>query len=581
MAATDYFTRKTSTGRIRPAATAQAAPSDSPTTPQTPILSRSYSSALNSPSASFRASDDEPLLVEIGSRHLRAGLAGERAPRCILNFGPEEQRRAGDYRRWRSDTRHSGAAQLPREHWGEDHELWQMDLSKVDLGLVEDKLERVVRKASTTYLMDTAQKPRRIFLALPPTLPHALLTASLTTLFTKTHAPTITLLPTPVLSAVAAGLRSALVVDVGWSETIVTAVYEYREVQQRRSDRAAKALCQEFGSLLQSEASHGVSDHAADAITFEQAEEVMTRLGWCRSGRGGQDDDAGHDLQPSSATDQTLHIPLQPGNTTQKPLTIPFSRLAEPVEVAWFARDAARQDLDDNEQPLHELAFNTLLALPVDIRGICMSRVLVTGGGAQLPGIKRRLLGELNSLLRARGWDPVRDYGSTTTTTTTTNPPRNGSEHAARASWRSQTTPSAAREYDIGAPSGPSQLSSSDPPNEAASTAANQTNQEHDPIADKLARERWKAIKPSLRGVVRGVETAGAFAGLSILAITAFRVKGVVEIDKDTFLMHGGLASASRGRDVVVSSSQSAQRQSLGPGVASGTRSNWTLAGWG
>ena len=575
MAATDYFTRKTSAGPIRTPAAAPAPAGSSPATPITPLLGRSYSSALNSPSASFRSTDDEPLILEIGSRYFRAGLAGERAPRCVFDFSPNEQRRVGDYRQWLPGASRTNSSRRSKNSWGRDHELWRMDLSQVDVSLIEDKIERAFRIASSKYLMETAQKSRRIFLALPPTLPHALLSAALTTLFNKAQAPTITIFPTPVLNTVAAGLRSALVIDIGWAETIVTGVYEYREVHQKRSDRAGKILCHEYGKLLDGEIEHQfaaadeghVSDDAADGTKFEMAEEVMTRIGWCRS--AGKTREKHVDSRASDTANSTVHIPI-PASHPLKTLEVLFDHLAEPVEFAWFGRDTTRKDLDDNEQPLHELAFQALLALPVDVRSLCMSRIVVTGGGSKLPGIKRRLIDELKILVETRGWEPVRDFGSAADK-------HNRARQMARPSQQDDVVAPVAEDggedTDID-----NENSSSDRPR-ATTVAAGHTDQEHDPIASTLARERAKTIRTGAQGFVRGVDTLGAFSGLSILASTPLRVRGTVECERDTFLLHGGLASATKSKDVAVS--QPFQRQSLGPGISGGSRSSWTLGGWG
>ncbi|KAI9690205.1 MAG: hypothetical protein M1822_009166 [Bathelium mastoideum] len=584
MAAHDYFTRKISTGRIRTPIAPSAPAGSSPTTPQSPFLGRSFSSALNSPSATFRSTDDEPLLIEIGSRYLRAGLAGERAPRCVFDFSPNEQRRVGDYRQWLPRRQQTGKFDVDRSKhfWGHDHELWRMDLGQVDLALVEDKIERAVRVASTKYLMETAQKPRRIFLALPPMLPHPLLSAVLATLFSKALAPTITIFPTPVLNTVAAGLRSALVIDIGWAETIITGVYEYREVHQKRSDRAGKVLCQEFGALLDAEIErrHGVADedkashHPVHRITFEQAEEVMTRIGWCQSADQTHAQRVGlktHASGGGAARSSTVHIPLRASHPDET-LEMPFHRLAEPVEVAWFGQNTKPKELDDNEQPLPELAFQVLCALALDIRGTCMSRVIVTGGGSRLPGIKRRLVKEIEALLHRRGWDPVRDFGSAAEKS-------NRVQRVARANLQSHpdTGPMPKINEKIGEGAGVSTIPSGDPQTTAVVEEAH-TDQVHDLIAGKLARERAKAMKPSVQGVIRGVETLGAFSGLSLLASTSLHVRGAVECDRDTFLLHGGLTSASKAKDVVAS--QASQRQSLGPSAGGGNRSSWTLGGW-
>ena len=86
--------------------------------------------------------------------------------------------------------------------------------------------------------------------------------------------------------------------------------------------------------------------------------------------------------------------------------------------------------------------------------------------------------------------------------------------------------------------------------------------------------------------MVRGVETLGAWAGGSLLA--ALKVKGTVEIDKDSFLQYG-LACAKRDIEQQQQPAASAglsqqQRQSHHgppiPRVGVGEKPVWTLGGW-
>jgi len=113
-----------------------------PASPHTPL--RNISSAFGSPS-SLRAEEDT-IILELGSRYLRAGFSGDAVPKAVVDFSPEEQRRAGDYSRWEV-----GYTRGRREEksWGETHELWRPDLRGLDLGLVGDKIDRAVRDAFT------------------------------------------------------------------------------------------------------------------------------------------------------------------------------------------------------------------------------------------------------------------------------------------------------------------------------------------------------------------------------------------------------------------------------------------------
>jgi hypothetical protein len=91
--------------------------------------------------------EEECVVLEIGARYLRIGFAGDAVPKTVVEFGPEEQRRAGDYRQWEI-----GYEDVRREHgvdrsWGESYELWRPDLRGLELGLIGDKIERAIREA--------------------------------------------------------------------------------------------------------------------------------------------------------------------------------------------------------------------------------------------------------------------------------------------------------------------------------------------------------------------------------------------------------------------------------------------------
>ena len=115
----------------------------SPASPQTP--SRAISSIYGSPSG-LRA-DEDCVVIELGSRYLRAGFAGDAMPKAVIGFGPEERNRAGDFRKWDVGYDKKWRSRICGKSWGDGHELWKPDLRTVDLGVVGDKIERSVRTA--------------------------------------------------------------------------------------------------------------------------------------------------------------------------------------------------------------------------------------------------------------------------------------------------------------------------------------------------------------------------------------------------------------------------------------------------
>lgn len=74
---------------------------------------------------------------------MRVGFAGDSLPKATLSCGPKDQRRVGDFRAWQQPVT------VGADAWTMDHEIWSYDLRDVDLGLVHDKLDRLLRDAFT------------------------------------------------------------------------------------------------------------------------------------------------------------------------------------------------------------------------------------------------------------------------------------------------------------------------------------------------------------------------------------------------------------------------------------------------
>lgn len=552
-----YFDRK-SPSSTRPGLSHLQPDPSSPHTPR----HRTFSSTFSSPSVSYRTEEDA-LVFEFGARHFSAGFTGESYPRCRLGFGPEESRRAGDYKRWIPgyEEGQRKRRRLDEERWGEDHELWRMDLRGFDLGIVEDKVERAVRDAYTKYLL-LDPKSRRLVVVVPSVMPHPLLNILLGTLFGNFSMSSITLLSPPILSTVAAGCRSGLVVDIGWRETTVTGIYEYREVSHSRTTRAMRTVTLAMAKLLERHckphelaASHegpvGTEEKSTVTVNLEQAEEITTRIAWCQPILAGNDAASDHNSLPDQPSEVVIDedkpsdpsISLPSPFSPQENIQVPFSQLAQPIESALLSTS---QHPDDHEQSLHLLIYKSLLSLPPDVRAVCMSRIMFTGGGANIPGLKPRLLDEIAKLVNQRGWDPVNGKAADVRR-----------EKLKEINGNRQTLAS----------NTPKPAPTDDP----TPIPASQASQDPDEIGDKLRRDQQKGSKPEISGIIRGVETLGAWAGASLLA--NLRIRSVVDIDRDTFLQHG-LAGARREADVSMGPQKNMPRAGMGD------NRGWTLGGW-
>ena len=482
----------------------------------------------------------------------------------------------GDYRKFIPGFAERRRKRQRIDLWGEDHELWRMDVRGLDMGLVGDKIERAVREAITKHLL-VDMKGKRLAVVMPSLMPHSLLNKILGTLFTTFQTPNITLLSPPILATAVAGLRSGLVVDIGWRETVVTGIYEYREVHEQRTTRAMSMVTLEMARLLERQdteqgndprrptvESEGEATDSLVAVDLEQAEEVTTRMAWCRScsvpstgppisqGLRGKLGSITEEEEKasigSSDTKENTSISVPSPSSPRLSIQLPFSVLSSPVETALLADSLQRHQLDDHDQPLHRLIYQSLLSLPPDVRAVCMSRIIFTGGGSNIIGLKARLLDEVAALVESRGWDPVEGKAA--------------DERRGRLRENREKRAADERKRELREVSGNRQ---------STPTPASLAPQISEPIEENLRRKQNKETKSPLSGMIRGVHSLGAWAGASLLV--SLRVKGVVEIDRDAFLQHG-MAGARRDAEASAAPQKGTSRPSMG------SASGWTLGPW-
>ncbi|KAL1838193.1 hypothetical protein VTJ49DRAFT_2950 [Mycothermus thermophilus] len=535
--------------------------------PSTPL--RNISSSFSSPS-SLRA-DDEIIIIEFGTRKLQVGFSGDAAPRGTIWFGPDQLRRAGDFRDWQLGYRYDWRSAAAGGSWARDYELWRYDVRSVDLGLVGDKVERALRDAFTKYMLIDS-RPRRMVWVLPSSLPIPLLSAALDSVFTRFQPPTVSLLSSPLALAVGAGVRSALVVDLGWSETVVTSIYEYREVAAKRSIRGGRMLVEQTHNLLAKhlpQSAEGDADSQEHVLSFEECSDITSRLVWCKP-----HPTTGQEEEDAATRSATVRIPLTSW-LSPTTLELPFDDLSEPCETAFFDTQYTLTSFDDDELPLHLLVYRSLLQLPLDVRATCMSRIIFTGGCSAVLGLRKRILDELSHLIQQRGWDPVRGKA---VEKLLTNPKLQRPPAAARRSHNNPETAPPAQENV-----GEERDGVWHDHDHSAAPAASYMEPEPDPIEEQLKRGSGSGSgsgsdqRTSVRGELRVIESVGAWSGASLA--THLKTMAVATIDREVWLQHGA-TGASKPSEV----DHKVQRQSLGPGGlmrGSAAGGAWTLGVWG
>lgn len=433
----------------------------------------------------------------------------------------------------------------------------------------------------------TDTKTRRVLLILPSVLPHSLLTLTLLVVFHIIPCTNIMLMTSPLLSLVGAGVRNGVVIDIGWHETTITTVFEYREVHQTQSNRGMKSLARETARFLSRKLRKAGEWHEVDDteeedelpendISFEECEDIMQRMVWCQ-GRTGDlrrmkvkrdlstdltgslqslvivgDDGAEEKIRPQD-DESIVKVPLY---SSRPPTTveIPFKSFSYPAESTFFP---IIDSPDDNELPLPDLLYKHLLALPVDVRGHCMSRIMFTGGGSNIPGIRQRLMTEVLIRVAHQGWE------------------RASGQAFEKAKCNLRDRAQYTRSLSI--PSAPVKVSENTEATQTVTSplsSAALAEPELDPQLEKIkARKEGKAkTRPS--GVLNVIETLGPWAGGSLLA--SLKVKGIVDIEKDRFMQHG-LEGSSR---LAPSTSSSKAPANPGHNQKANEKTSWNLGIW-
>ncbi len=379
--------------------------------------------------------------------------------------------------------------------------------------------------------------------------------------------PLVSLMSSPTMTAVGAGVRSALVIDIGWVETVVTSVYEYREVKCTRSVRAGKHLQNTTYSVLRKLLTDKDDDDNAKqrVVSFEECEDIVCRLMWCRPLAFKVSQRQSTQLDTVVEQDETEADAPQSRGTASIPLTsstppttleIPFDKIADICDEALFDTSTSPSAHDDHELPLHWLVYQHLLQLPLDVRAVCMSRIMFAGGCSNVLGLKERLIDEISGIVDKRGWTPVFGKGVDQLRNNSRLQRRSGASVASESS-------------------GPVSESSEETERSRPSSIATQT--EEDAIEAKLARNRKATAQ--IQGQIRTVHSLGPWAGASLLS--QLRIPAMATIDRELWLQQGA-NGASKPSDVDV---KVQQRQSMGAGGlirgSGGYHTNWTLGTWG
>lgn len=324
------------------------------------------------PAASPRARPPLPdtrVVLDIGSRVLKAGICGEPSPRVVLDSAAAASQILG--RRvdslWNLDMMHVAAPHGAQERF--------VELVRV--------LNRILRTVWQDHLL-VDPSAARVLCAHNPMLIGAVQEAICEVLLHRIGTTAVSFIDSHTLALVAAGRATGLVVDIGYLETCVMPVYGGRPIMRatRTSPRGARRLCASLGALLGAPDAPWANELGARALLV------------------------GAPVPPGGRTACPLDIDAfsaRYGSSTVADMHC--SAGGHALVVPGWVRERAAEVLfepgDEDEASIVECVVACIKDVPIDARREVLESVVLAGGTATIPGFALRVQRELERALGA------------------------------------------------------------------------------------------------------------------------------------------------------------------------------------
>ncbi|EFP80514.1 hypothetical protein PGT21_001289 [Puccinia graminis f. sp. tritici] len=387
---------------------------------------------------------DDRVILDLGSKVWKAGFSSETSPRVVISVN-----------------------ELCKPILSNNiHSIWNIS-SSTTISLISDAISIGLTRIFFNHLM-IDPKQRKLILIENPLIPTNLRSEIAIVLFDQLHVPSISFTPSPVLTLMACGILTGLVIDVGNLESSVIPVYMSRPLfpMIKSTTRAGSRLTSRLTVLLSRFAEYliipkfGQSSISTNApriskptrvppgiLTPAVVEDIKTRLLFVSQDRLRLDHQS-EPIQASSAEeveqaednqglvedysefrnhklldrleriykqstspdtqDVVYKLPaLQPSQSTN-----PRAPCVGVIRIPAWIRERASEILfnptlsfgqieeeEDESLSIPEVILESLLKLPIDLRRPIVRNLIVSGGGAMLPGFLARLKFELISIL--------------------------------------------------------------------------------------------------------------------------------------------------------------------------------------
>ena len=290
------------------------------------------------------------VVLDIGSRWIRAGFAGQLQPQCILPAQSQNVHKA-----------RSSVQNLGQRLEGDLGALWSA--SELDFGQLEDLLEWHLRKIFTSHLpVDLSS--RKVVISDRLFLPITIKYIMCRVLFTYFQVPSITFLCSEVaaLMASGSGAQTGIVVDIGWHETSIVPVIHMQPLpfSSFNTERASRQMFEAYQALI----GPSVPIVAIDAYLHEAE--------FCNAA----------DTPAADVMIDNIHC-------------IPGSQRGRAPTDVFFPTHGTHADYD--EIGLATYILKAVERCPRDDRQALLANIVVVGAAANIPGLQSRLEHEVES----------------------------------------------------------------------------------------------------------------------------------------------------------------------------------------
>uniref|UniRef100_A0A8C2J0H1 Actin related protein 10 n=1 Tax=Cyprinus carpio TaxID=7962 RepID=A0A8C2J0H1_CYPCA len=294
------------------------------------------------------------VVVDLGAAYTKCGFAGETGPRFII---PSEIKRAGSPEAVRVVQYNINTEELYSILKEFVHLLYFRHL------LVNPRDRRVVIVESVLCPSHFRETLSRVF-------------------FKHFEVPSVLFAPSHLMSVMTLGIQSALVMDCGYTETLI---YEGVPILS-----AWEALPM-GGKAIHSVLFNSLLVFVTDSIPEDVVEDIKVRTCFVSDlQRGMKIQEARFNLDGSAerpAPPPDVEYPLD----GQKILHVKGSIRDSVAEMLF--------EQDNEEKSIATLLLDTLVKCPIDTRKVLSENLVIIGGTSMLPGFLHRLLSEIRSLV--------------------------------------------------------------------------------------------------------------------------------------------------------------------------------------